>query len=603
MSERTAPRKIGGEELKGVTGGATFHMDGNSTKQDGTGQDDTIHAYAGNDTAWGGDGNDKIFGNEGRDWLIGAGGADEIHGDNPGDAWNGDADAMDGGEGDRANDTAYGGGGDDNYVWRPGDGNDQFHGQNGFDTLELKNISLDQLQNGIRWNEGGVTPTQNSDGTWSFFRDGRAQEISGTFTLNGETVTFYGVERINIGAAPGSSQGAWGNGGSNTGGGSSGGQDIAMSDAGTSQNGTTGNDTIAANGGNDTVNAGAGNDKVFGNAGTDSISGGAGSDELHGDNPGDAWNGANDSLDGGLGDRASDTAFGGGGDDTYVWRPGDGNDVFHGQNGFDTLELKNISLDQLQNGLRWNEGGVTPTQNSDGTWSFFRDGRAQEISGTFTLNGETVTFYGVERIDIDAAAGSSQGIWGSSGNTGGGTGGTTNNIVMSDSATDQTGTAGNDTITANGGNDTVRGGAGDDKIFGNAGRDVLIGGAGADELHGDNPGDAWNGENDSLDGGQGDRANDTAFGGGGDDTYVWTATSGNDVFHGQAGVDTLNLKGITAQQLQAGLQLNEYGATPQQNTDGSWSFYRDGQRIEVSGTFTVGGATMTFYGVDKIKLI
>jgi Ca2+-binding RTX toxin-like protein len=77
-------------------------------------------------------------------------------------------------------------------------------------------------------------------------------------------------------------------------------------------NGTTDTDVILGRAGNDTINAGFGNDY---------LSGGAGNDTLFG-------NGDNDILAGGSGD---DFLLGGLGLDTYVFRPGDGNDTIQKQ--------------------------------------------------------------------------------------------------------------------------------------------------------------------------------------------------------------------------------------------------------------------------------
>jgi Ca2+-binding RTX toxin-like protein len=77
-------------------------------------------------------------------------------------------------------------------------------------------------------------------------------------------------------------------------------------------NGTIDTDVILGRAGNDTINAGFGNDY---------LSGGAGNDTLFG-------NGDNDILAGGSGD---DLLLGGLGLDTYVFRPGDGNDTIQKQ--------------------------------------------------------------------------------------------------------------------------------------------------------------------------------------------------------------------------------------------------------------------------------
>lgn len=211
MSEKSEPRKISPEALKGVSGGNNpFQNTGGGPGQNtrlndfdnnqmGTGGNDTIHAMGGNDTVNGGAGNDWIEGGSGNDWIVGGAGADEIHGDQAGDQWNGGSDGLDGGAGDNAADRVYAGGGDDSYQWRPGDGNDTFWGEAGTDTLVLNNVSLQQFQSGLNLHQWGLTPRDEGNGYWSF-RDanGNVAEISGTFSINGQTVTFYGTEFIRL---------------------------------------------------------------------------------------------------------------------------------------------------------------------------------------------------------------------------------------------------------------------------------------------------------------------------------------------------------------------------------------------------------------------
>jgi Ca2+-binding RTX toxin-like protein len=169
----------------------------------------------------------------------------------------------------------------------------------------------------------------------------------------------------------------------------------------------TGTDEVHAGSGSDFVHAGSGNDKVFGDAwggryGNDTIDGGAGSDELHGDAPGEQNSGGNDALDGGRGDNAADKAFGGGGDDSYIWAPRDGNDEFHGDAGYDTLRLHTVTLDQLQAGLSLDNPNLQMLVNSLGQVSFVDTSTNQPVtfSGSFTIGGETVRFFNIERLQI-----------------------------------------------------------------------------------------------------------------------------------------------------------------------------------------------------------
>jgi hypothetical protein len=79
-------------------------------------------------------------------------------------------------------------------------------------------------------------------------------------------------------------------------------------------------DDIEGGKGDDTIYAGGGEDEVEGGKGDDVIDGGAGNDSLHGDGQGGR---GDDIITGGMGD---DFMRGGRGADTYVLKPGDGDD-------------------------------------------------------------------------------------------------------------------------------------------------------------------------------------------------------------------------------------------------------------------------------------
>lgn len=94
-----------------------------------------------------------------------------------------------------------------------------------------------------------------------------------------------------------------------------------------------GDDLVLAGAGDDVVLAGKGNDTVLGNDGNDSLFGQEGEDFLFG-NDGD------DLLSGGTGD---DHLFGGRGDDVFLAGVDDGNDVYFGDAGSDTLDMSAIT--------------------------------------------------------------------------------------------------------------------------------------------------------------------------------------------------------------------------------------------------------------------
>ncbi|TXR47174.1 peroxidase family protein [Phyllobacterium endophyticum] len=109
-------------------------------------------------------------------------------------------------------------------------------------------------------------------------------------------------------------------------------------------------------------------------------------------------------------------------------------------------------------------------------------------------------------------------------------------VLGGDGADVVRGDEGDDFISAEGGNDMAFGGAGSDDILGGAGNDMLYGDAGSDRIFGD-------AGNDLIDAGTG---NDTAHGGGGNDMFVGGSGDGDDAYHGDAGIDTLDLAAITA---------------------------------------------------------
>lgn len=113
--------------------------------------------------------------------------------------------------------------------------------------------------------------------------------------------------------------------------------------------GGRGDDSLAGDAGNDVLQGGDGDDILDGLNDADSLFGGRGDDVVRGGDGVDVLSGGrdDDNLDGGLGDdtiaggRGDDTITGNAGRDTYVFRPGDGDDVvtFFA----DTLDRVNLS--------------------------------------------------------------------------------------------------------------------------------------------------------------------------------------------------------------------------------------------------------------------
>lgn len=127
--------------------------------------------------------------------------------------------------------------------------------------------------------------------------------------------------------------------------------------------GEDGDDVITGGDGDDFVNAGLGDDEVHAGDGVDVVFGGAGADQI--------FAGAGDDvIEGGAGD---DRVWAGEGDDTVIATLNDGNDVYWGEVGIDTLDYAassaNLTVD-LGNGFN-SRGSVSGgTTGSDTFYGF-----------------------------------------------------------------------------------------------------------------------------------------------------------------------------------------------------------------------------------------
>ncbi|WP_158617366.1 peroxidase family protein [Falsigemmobacter faecalis] len=108
---------------------------------------------------------------------------------------------------------------------------------------------------------------------------------------------------------------------------------LSGSEAGDLISGGAGDDLIRGKGGDDVALGGAGSDTLLGDGGNDSLFGQDGDDYLFG-------NDGEDVLSGGAGD---DHLFGGAGDDLFLAGVNDGNDVYFGDAGSDTLDMSAIT--------------------------------------------------------------------------------------------------------------------------------------------------------------------------------------------------------------------------------------------------------------------
>jgi Ca2+-binding RTX toxin-like protein len=238
--------------------------------------------------------------------------------------------------------------------------------------------------------------------------------------------------------------------------------------------------------------------------------------------------------------------FGGDGNDTFVWNPGDGSDLIEGQGGQDTLQFnganvaENIDLSANGSRLRLFRDVANITMDVDGVEQV----NVVALGGADTITVNDLSGTAVTQVNLDLAVppGSGTGdgqpdtiiVNGTAGADAvairGGAGGiivtglaAQVNIVGAEGANDQlivNALAGADTVDASGLaagaiNLTLNGGDGDDTLTGSAGNDLIIGG----------------------------RGNDVLRGGDGDDTFVWNPGDGSDVIEGQGGQDTLQFNG------------------------------------------------------------
>ena len=342
----TKPEPLTAESLHAVVGGFNERSGG-----------------AGSDTLVGGSDGDKLMGsaiwgtgsdgsaqpvNSGNDVLDGGAGTDELHG--------GDGDDhIRMGTGDW--DKAFGGDGNDTFWWRPGDGNDEVHGGAGADCLVLQSVSVDQVVAGIQLSQGSYTVSNNS-----IVFSGSA---NGQVTINGETIRFYGIEQISLPDSTSSPPPVQ-----------------PPSGASSVITGTAGDDNLAGS-----SNWGAGSDGTWQpqGSGNNLFNAGAGNDQAHGGDGSDTFR-----LGGG-----DDKGFGGDGADTFVWGPGVGNDEYHGGAGQDSIVIERMSMADVLTGLSMYGGATYSVSGNTITFN-------GSSNGQITFNGQTMKFFGMEKITIGA---------------------------------------------------------------------------------------------------------------------------------------------------------------------------------------------------------
>jgi Ca2+-binding RTX toxin-like protein len=280
----------------------------------------------------GGAGNDTLNGGDGAETLTGGDGDDAV-------------------DGNRGNDTGLLGAGDDFFRWDPGDGSDVVEGgQNGADTMLFIGAgvaeSFDVSANGerIRFFRDVANITMDLNDTE--FID--VQALGGADNAVVNDVTGTDLKRVALdleaaiggGAGDGAADSVTVNGTNNP-------DDIQITADGSAVDVLGVPPTVQidhSEAANDklTVNGLGGADTITGDRGLAAliqlvINGGTEVDVLTG---GDG----NDRI---AGQQQNDSMFGGAGDDTLVWNPGDASDFVEGQMGDDTMEFNGAGGEEL----------------------------------------------------------------------------------------------------------------------------------------------------------------------------------------------------------------------------------------------------------------
>ena len=571
-------------------GGQTLFETSSNVIDGGTG-DDYIAAGTGADIVHGGDDNDDILGLRGNDLLFGDAGDDIIDGD--GSRYTGTPeytapadhgrDTLSGGAGKDAlsgqggADELYGGADDDMLWGDDGDaavtpsavhGNDLLDGGTGMDRLSgggRSDTLLGGTGNDSLWGDGstregvelsvhGLDYLQGDDGDDEMHGGGAGDVMSGgagNDKLWGDddssdvfSASYHGQDSLDGGdgndylEGGGNSDTLYGGADADTlfgdGSGLFGGQ--YGSDY---LDGGSGNDVLEGGGRADTLLGGAGNDRLEGDGdvvadndqGNDLLYGGDGNDILIG-NRGD------DTLDGGAG---TDLLMGGRGRDTYVLRPGGGQDVIDSttdaDSAADTIAVTGgvteaeVTLARQDDMLFIGIAGTTDVIQVDKYFSNERTylvdfWNCNQLPALVSLDNGTIW----DLADIKARVEST-----TKGDDSLITFDTKDALykpgvaLLGDDGNDTLyGQDGNDVIHGGTGADEIRSGDGDDTLYGGSGRDKLHGGAGNDFLYGQGNYDNLFGDegDDVLDGGLGrSRPNQT----GGSGAYM-DGGKGNDVY-------------------------------------------------------------------------
>lgn len=417
------------------------------------GDDDIVHAGAGNDTVIGGAGDDEIFGEDGDDLLVGGAG----------------------------NNALFGGAGDDTFVG--GEGADTFHGGPGLDVIDYSgsaagvsvDLSTGALSGGDAANDvigggiDGVIGSQHADSLVGFDQQNTDPGDRYTNVLRGND----GDDTIR---------------------------------------GAGGDDSLYGDAGNDSIDGGTGDDLIYGGEGSDSITGGAGNDTIYGDGASAPSGPVTITIEpGSAGYVNAVFAY------TIDPETGEirniqtltGNANLSQGESFQYYAppgaLIGVGIVSPEGRFLSSGYGANAGLNSDGLphTGLLSGG----TGGSYTIGFEDMAGGGdgdfndvVVKVDVGRSGVLFDNAHVSPGSQPGPA------LLEGDDLIDAG--DGDDEVHGGGGNDTILGGAGNDRLFGDAGADVIDGGAGADDIYGGAGSDrivvgsAEEGIGDRVDGGE-----------------------------------------------------------------------------------------------------
>jgi len=368
--------------------------------------EDLLRSGSAAERLFGGVGNDTIDGKRGNDAINGGDGNDTLRGGTGNDA-------IDGSRGD---DTGLLGAGDDSFRWDPGDGSDVVEGQDGADTLRFNGAGVaenfDVSANGERVKFFRDVANITMDLNDTEFIDVQALGGNDNAVLNDTTGTGLKSVVLDLEAAIGGGAGD-GAADSVTVNGTNDPDDIQITATGNAvdvngapvtvqiDHSEAANDKLTVNGlgGADTITAGRGLAALIqlvinGGAEVDVLTGGDGDDRI-------------------VGQQQNDSMFGGAGNDTLVWNPGDGSDLVEGEAGNDTMEFNGAGGDEafeasaVAGRLRFTRDVGNIVMNVGGTETV--DLRALGGADTAILNDLTGTDVTKANIDLAGVIGGGAG--------------------------------------------------------------------------------------------------------------------------------------------------------------------------------------------------